>query len=275
MKTKQLTIFVMLLLISAASSLYAQKQITVLHTSDTHSRIEPIDVNVNDPYAGMGGYLRRVAMIKQLREENPGLLLFDCGDFSQGTPYYNMFKGDVEIRMMNLMKYDAVLIGNHEFDFGMENLARLCREADFPIISSNYNVEFTVLNGLVKPYVTFEREGVKIGVLGISAALIGLVQTASCEGVIYEEPIPTANRVAAFLKEQEKCDIVICLSHLGITDDEYFINQTANIDVVLGGHSHSLTPEPRYYMNANGKQVMLMHTGKNGIFVGEVTLTVE
>ena len=147
--------------------------------------------------------------------------------------------------------------------------------ANFPILATNLDVQYTVLNGLLKPYITLNNQGVKIGVIGVTAQLIGLVQNSNCEGVLYEEPVDAANRVAAYLKEVEKCDIVICLSHLGIYDDESFIAQTANIDVVLGGHSHSLTPEPRYYMNSNGQQVMLMHPGRNGVFVSDVQISVE
>ncbi len=276
MKTKQLTIWmVMLLLIGTSSSICAQKQTNILHTSDTHSRIETIDVGADNPDAGKGGFARRLALVNQARAKDPNLLLFDCGDFSQGTPYYNMFKGEVEVKMMNEMKYTAGLLGNHEFDFGLDNLARLCKMANFPILATNLDVQYTVLNGLLKPYITLNNQGVKIGVIGVTAQLIGLVQNSNCEGVLYEEPVDAANRVAAYLKEVEKCDIVICLSHLGIYDDESFIAQTANIDVVLGGHSHSLTPEPRYYMNSNGQQVMLMHPGRNGVFVSDVQISVE
>lgn len=254
---------------------FAQKTITVLQTGDTHSRIEVIDENSQDKYAGMGGYARRMELIDEMRKKDPGLLLFDCGDFSQGTPYYNMFQGEVEIKLMNLLKYDAVLIGNHEFDYGMDNLARLFRMANFPIVCSNYKVEGTVLNGLVKPYVIFEREGVKIGVIGVSPELAGLVPADKCQGVIYEDPIPVANRIATELKTKEKCDVVICLSHLGYGTDKKFIAESVDIDVVLGSHSHTLLEKPETYLNSQNQDVTLFHTYKNGVFVGELKLNLE
>lgn len=143
----------------APDSAQKTKQLVILQTSDTHSRIEPIAVNAADRYAGMGGTVRRATFIKEARKINPNLLLFDCGDISQGTPYYNLFQGEVEVKMMNLMGYDAMTIGNHEFDFGLENMARLFRMANFPVVCSNYDVTGTVLEGLVKPYTTFTAMG--------------------------------------------------------------------------------------------------------------------
>lgn len=154
--------------------------LNILQTSDTHSRIEPISPHAADQSAGKGGVLRRVAFVEHYRAEHPGVLLFDCGDISQGTPYYNMFKGELEVKMMNLMKYDAMTIGNHEFDFGLENMARLFRLASFPVVCANYDVSGTVLEGLVKPYVVLQREGLRIGVFGLSPRLEGLVQASNC-----------------------------------------------------------------------------------------------
>ena len=160
----------------APDSVQKTKQLVILQTSDTHSRIDPIAVNAADRYAGMGGTVRRATFIKEARKINPNLLLFDCGDISQGTPYYNLFQGEVEVKMMNLMGYDAMTIGNHEFDFGLENMARLFRMANFPVVCSNYDVTGTVLEGLVKPYTTFNRNGLKIGVFGLAPKMEGLVQ---------------------------------------------------------------------------------------------------
>lgn len=168
----------------APDSAQKTKQLVILQTSDTHSRIEPIAVNAADRYAGMGGTVRRATFIKEARKINPNLLLFDCGDISQGTPYYNLFQGEVEVKMMNLMGYDAMTIGNHEFDFGLENMARLFRMANFPVVCSNYDVTGTVLEGLVKPYTTFNRNGLKIGVFGLAPKMEGLVQADKCEGVV-------------------------------------------------------------------------------------------
>lgn len=256
------------------------KELLILHTNDTHSRVEPIPVTDPNPeYAGKAGFVRRATLIKEKREKNKDLLLFDCGDFSQGSPFYNMFKGEVEVKLMNVMGYDAGTIGNHEFDFGLDNMARLFQMATFPIVCANYGVEGTVLEGLVKPYVVLEREGVKIGVFGLSPALEGLVQAKNCAGIVFESPIEAAQRVANQLKEEEKCNLVICLSHLGWKgtpySDETLIPNTRNIDIVLGGHSHSLFDETLYYKNMDGKEIPLQQMGKNGAYVGKMTVEMK
>ena len=260
-----------------------QKELFILQTSDTHSRIEPIPPHTADPAAGMGGVVRRATFVKEFRNEHPDVLLFDCGDISQGTPYYNLFKGEVEIKSMNLMKYDAMTIGNHEFDFGMDNMARLFRMANFPVVCANYDMTGTVLEGIVKPYVVLERSGLKIGVFGISPKLEGLVQADKCEGVVYKDPVATAQEMADLLKNKEHCDVVICLSHLGIhsgadESEEYDNNlvvKTRNIDVILGGHTHTNMEHPAIYQNADGKDVPIMHVGKSGVYVGKMKLTLQ
>ncbi len=265
-----------------ALPLSAQQQLTILYTNDSHSRIEPVEAHSADKRsAGKGGFVRRATYIAQARAEDPDLLLFDSGDFSQGTPYYNLFRGDVEVKLMNAMKYDAVTIGNHEFDFGMDNLARLYRLAEFPIVCSNYEVTGTVLEGLVKPYLILERRGVKIGVLGLGVKLKGLVADENCEGVIYKDPVAVSNEIADFLKNQEKCDIVICLSHLGYRSSTYYpdsdqvlAQQSRNIDMILGGHSHTYLEEPEFYTNAEGKEVLVTQMGKNSIYVGRLDVTI-
>lgn len=250
------------------------KTVTLLQTSDVHSRLEPIATNAADEYAGLGGFVRRATMVQELRRELPDLLLLDCGDFSQGTPYYNLFQGEVEVKMMNEMGYAAATIGNHEFDFGIDNMARLFRMVEFPVVCANYDVEGTPLEGLVKPYTILEHGGLRIGIFGLSPELEGLVQADKCGGVVYKDPVVIGNEVAAKLKEVEKCDAVICLSHLGISyDSKHLIPQTRNIDVVLGGHSHTFMQVPDVVLNLDGKSVPLSHTGKNGIFVGRTELT--
>lgn len=257
-------------------------ELYILQTSDTHSRIESISPQAADVNAGMGGVVRRVSFVEQRRAEHPGLLLFDCGDISQGTPYYNMFKGELEVKMMNLMHYDAMTIGNHEFDFGLSNLARLCRLAQFPVVCANYEVAGTVLEGLVKPYTIIERDGVRIGVFGLSPRLEGLVQSSNCEGVGYKEPIGVAREVVKELRDDQHCDVVICLSHLGMlgmdsetAGDELLATETSGIDLILGGHSHTFMEHPAFFRNAEGKEVPVMHTGKNGVYVGELKLILE
>lgn len=259
-----------------ALSGFAQKAktVTLLQTSDVHSRVEPIAANAADKYAGLGGFVRRATMVQELRRELPDLLLLDCGDFSQGTPYYNLFQGEVEVKMMNEMGYVAAAIGNHEFDFGLENMARLFRMAEFPVVCANYGVEGTPLEGLVKPYVIVERNGLRIGVFGLSPEMEGLVQADKCEGVVYKDPVVMGNEIATRLKEVEKCDAVVCLSHLGVSSDvKYLIPETRNIDVVLGGHSHTFMQVPEVVQNLDGKSVSLSHTGRSGIFVGRTELT--
>ena len=256
----------------------AQKRLEILHTNDTHSCIMPLNPNLADTaVAGRGGYLRHVAMLKEERERNPKLLLIDSGDFSQGSPYYTLFKGDVEVALMNRMGYDAATIGNHEFDFGLDNMARLFRMAKFPIVCANYDFTGTVVDGLVKPYVILKRDGLKIGVFGLCPQLEGLVDLANCRGVKYLDPIETGNRVAALLKHDTKCDVVVCISHLGWFDapktgDPQLIGKSRDIDLVLGGHSHTYFKTLRYVRNAEGRDIPVDQNGKSGIFIGKVML---
>ena len=156
------------------------KQLVILHTNDTHSTILPVNPNIdNKDLAGRGGFLRRVNVVKEQRELHPGLLLIDSGDFSQGSGYYTLFKGEVEIGLMNQMGYDAATIGNHEFDYGMDNMAKLFRQANFPIVCSNYDCKGTVLEDLVKPYITMVRDGVKIGLFALAPPLKGPRSTST------------------------------------------------------------------------------------------------
>ena len=275
---KRISIYCLLVvcLIFTASA-QQTKELFILQTSDTHSRIEPINPHAADRYAGMGGTVRRATFLKEYRAEHPDVLLFDCGDISQGTPYYNLFRGEVEVKMMNLMGYDAMTIGNHEFDFGLENMARLFRMADFPVVCANYDVSGTVLEGLVKPYTILKRNGLKIGVFGLASKMEGLVQADKCEGVVYKEPVAVAQEVVDVLRNKEQCDVVICLSHLGIRSnngdsDEKLVTETYGIDAILGGHSHTFMQKPAFYMNADGKSIPVLHTGKSGIYVGEMKL---
>lgn len=273
-----ISLWVCLLVVTAAAQ--STKEIYLFHTNDMHSRIEPFPENYQDTLlAGKAGMVRRATFISQQREIHPDLLLFDCGDFSQGTPYYNIYKGEVEIRMMNEMRYDAGTIGNHEFDFGLENMARLFRLAEFPIVCANYDVTGTVLEGLVKEYVVLHRDGIKIGVFGLGAQLEGLVAKASYGDVKFEDPVSEAQRIADLLKMQEKCDLVICLSHLGWKGEPYsdveLIENTCNIDVVLGGHSHSYFEKPEYYKNLDGVEVSLQQMGKHAAFIGKMVLTLQ
>ena len=257
-----------------------QKQLVVLHTNDTHSCILPLKEALEDTMiAGRGGYLRRIAMIKEERQKAPDLLLFDSGDFSQGSSYYTMFKGDVEIELMNQMGYDAATIGNHEFDFGVDNMARIFRKAKFPIVCSNYDFTGTDLQGVVKPYITLKRKGIKIGVFAICPKMKGLVPQKNYEPLKYLDPAETARRYIDLLRQQEKCDLVICLSHMGWKEstypDEQLIRQIEDCDLVLGGHTHTYMPTLEYTPDRTGKLIPVDQNGKHGAFVGKLILNLE
>ena len=279
MKNKTLIAIAAMLLCVATA--FGQKTLTILHTNDTHSCIMPLGETLADTVqAGRGGFLRRIAMLRQERAKDPNLLLFDSGDFSQGSPYYTLFKGDVEAGLMNQMGYAAGTIGNHEFDFGLENMARIFREAKFPIVCANYDFRGTVVDGLTKPYIILKRNGVRIGVFGVSPKLDGLVDATKCVGVKYLDPIATADKVARELRHDKKCDVVICLSHLGWdmqddVDDADMLAQNHDIDIVLGGHSHSYFTELKYAPNADGKPIPDDQNGKHAVFVGKIKLSVE
>lgn len=272
-------LFIILIFCTHFQSLAQDTQIVIAHTSDTHSRIVPIATAPNDaPEESKGGFARRAAMLHRLRKENPqNLLLFDCGDFSQGSIYYNLFKGEVEIKLMNAMGYDAALIGNHEFDFGTENLAGLVRMANFPFVCSNYDFSGTPLEGLVKPYIIIERAGVRVGIVGVSPKLEGLVGRKYYGNVKYRNPQKAVQPIINLLRKKKHCDLIVCLSHLGYFEqnggDSDFIAKTEGIDIVLGGHTHTEFATPKYLTNKKREKVLLNHIGRDGKWVG--TLTIE
>ena len=277
MKKITTILVLMLLAVVTASAQQKNKSLLILHTNDTHSCITPLNPNLADTLlAGRGGFLRRIAMLKEERQKNPDLLYFDSGDFSQGSSYYTMYKGDVEIGLMNMMGIDASTIGNHEFDFGMENMARLFRKANFPILCSNYDFTGTPCEGIVKPYTIIRRNGVKIGVFALDPKLDGLVSTQNYGTAKYLDPVAKANEWASFLKNKKKCDLVILISHLGWIEndmgDQQVIANSRNIDIVLGGHSHTYFDELRYVKNLDGKDIPVDQNGKHGIFIGKIEL---
>ena len=279
MKRLHLIIFMALLSVLTVGA-KKHKQLVVLHTNDTHSTVMPLNVNLeNKDLAGRGGFVRRVNMIKEERQQNPDLLLFDSGDFSQGSGYYTLFKGEVEVGLMNEMGYDAATIGNHEFDFGMDNMAKLFRMANFPIVCSNYDCKGTVLEDLIKPYITLRRGDLKIGIFALAPKLKGLVFDGNCAGITYLDPAETAQKYIDILRKQEKCDLVICLSHLGWAvsefPDEKFLSLTEGCDLVLGGHTHTYMPTLEYAPDKNGKQIPVDQNGKHGVFVGKLVLNLE
>lgn len=274
---RQLSILIMLLVVAMSAQAQKNKQLVIIHSNDTHSCIFPLNPNLADTLlAGRGGYLRRVAMLEQERRQNPGLLYIDSGDFSQGSPYYTLFKGDVEIEMMNLMRCDASTIGNHEFDFGLENMARIFRKAKFPILCSNYDFTGTPVEGTVKKWTIVKRNGIRIGLFALCPEMIGLVDTAKCQGVKYLDPVTVADHTATFLKRAKKCDVVICVSHLGWDNrgmnDQIMLAGTHDVDLVLGGHSHTYMKELYYSKNAEGKLIPVDQNGKHGIYIGRLVL---
>jgi len=277
MKTRYFLV-ILLALVSLSGQAKKQKQLVILHTNDTHSAIFPINEQLPDTMkAGRGGFLRRIAMLKEERAKNPDLLYFDSGDFFQGSAYFTMFKGDVEVGLMNQMGIDASTIGNHEFDFGLENMARVFKQANFPILCSNYDFTGTVMEGLTKPYIIIKRNGLKIGVFAVCPKLKGLVSDKNCVGVGYLDPGKVALETATMLKQKEKCDMVICISHLGWNsnrgeDDQYMISHSRNIDLVLGGHTHTYMTKLEYWNNMDGKPVPVDQNGKSAVFVGRLVV---
>ena len=264
------------LLAAVTAGAKKHRQLVVLHTNDTHSCILPLKEALADTtIAGRGGYLRRIAMIKEQRQQTPDLLLFDSGDFSQGSSYYTMFKGDVEVGLMNQMNYDAATIGNHEFDFGLDNMIRLFKLAKFPIVCSNYDFKDTELKDIVKPYITLKRKGVKIGVFALCPRMKGLVSTKNYEPLEFIDPAEAARKYIDILRRQEKCDLVICLSHMGWAESEYtdemVLRQIEGCDLVLGGHTHTYMPAP----DKTGKRIPVDQNGKHGAFVGRLVLDLK
>lgn len=280
MKIKDIKVILFVLaLLLPTLSVSAQKHLTILHTNDTHSCVMPLSVHLADTLqAGRGGFLRRIAMLKEERRKDPGLLLFDSGDFCQGSPYYTLFKGDVESGLMNMMHYDAGTIGNHEFDFGLENMARVFKRLNFPIVCANYRFHEYGLDKIVKPYVILKRNGLKIGVFGLSPRLDGLVDHKNYRSTEYLDPVKTAQETADLLKKKH-CDLVVCISHLGWEEkgmgDQEVISHTRGIDLVLGGHSHTYFRQLRYVDNLDGKPVADDQNGKSGIYIGKMKITLE
>ena len=258
-----------------------QKQLVILHTNDTHSAILPINEQLPDTMkAGRGGFLRRLVMLKEERAKHPDLLYFDSGDFFQGSAYFTMFKGEVEIGLMNQMGIEASTIGNHEFDFGLDNMAEMFKKATFPILCANYDFTGTVMEGVTKPWIIIKRNGVKIGVFAVCPKMKGLVSDKNCPGVKYLDPARVALETATMLKQEKKCDMVICISHLGWgsnrgEDDQYMISGSRNIDLVLGGHTHTYMQQLEYWNNLDGKPVPVDQNGKSGCFVGKIVVDLK
>ena len=252
-----------------------QKRITILHTNDTHSRIDPYPPN--DPnYPNMGGYARRAALVKQFRLEDPELLLLDAGDFFQGTPYFNMFGGEAELKLMSALGYDAATLGNHEFDNGVYGFNQAFGHASFPFVNSNYDFSDTVLKGKVKPYIILERNGIKVGIYGLGIELRGLVAPSMFAGLKYNDPVEVARSTEETLKNKHKCQLIICLSHLGFNydygkvSDVVVARQTRWTDVIIGGHTHTLLDPAVNETNLRNQEVIIGQTGFGGVRIGKI-----
>ncbi len=255
-------------------------KITILHTNDVHSHIDPFPEN-DSKYPGLGGVARRSALIKKIRAEEQHVLLLDVGDTFQGTPYFNMYGGEVEFKMMSDMGYDASTIGNHDFDNGMDGLVKQLPNANFPLLCSNYDFSDTPLNNKTQPYKIFDKGGIKIGVFGLGIELQGLVEKKLYGNTVYLDPVPKAAYYGRLLKEEKKCDLVICLSHLGYKykeekiSDEVLAKQSSNIDLILGGHTHTFLDEPVRYKNRDGKEILVAQVGWAGIKLGRIDYYIE
>lgn len=252
-----------------------KKHITILHTNDVHSHIEPF--GPNDPInPNMGGVARRATLIGQIRDENPNTLLLDAGDIFQGTPFFNFYGGELEFKLMSLLKYDASTIGNHDFDNGIDGLYSQLPHADFDFISSNYDFRNTVMDTQVLPHRIFIKDGVKIGIFGLGVKLIGLVNSHLFKETKYLDPIEIATDMARILKEEKRCDLIICLSHLGFKyksdkiSDVKLAKATKNIDLIIGGHTHTFLEKPEVHINKAGKEVLINQVGCFGLFLGRV-----
>lgn len=271
---KTISYLLLSLFLLSGPALIARERLVILHTNDTHSRIEPLPPT-DRTAPGMGGVVRRASYIDQVRSENEQVLLFDAGDFLQGTPYFNLFKGEVEIKAMNLMHYDAATLGNHEFDYGLAILEKVVRQAAFPIVSSNYDFSGTALAGLVKPYLVLKKGKLRIGVIGIDVQPKGLIAADNYNGMKFLDPEETANNLAEKLRREEKCDLIICLSHLGYSADVRLAESSRNIDLILGGHSHTYLQEPTEQRNRDHRPVMIYQTSGRGAYMGRMDITME
>lgn len=258
------------------------KHLTVLHTNDVHSYIDPFPpTHPKNP--NMGGVARRAALIESIRKENSNVLLLDAGDIFQGTPYFNYYGGELEFKLMSMMKYDLATLGNHDFDNGIEGLHKQLPNAEFEFVSANYDFKNTVMNGHVNPYKIFHKEGIKVGVFGLGIRLEGLVDKKSYKETIYNDPVGISQDMSRILKHEQKCDLVICLSHIGYkykedTDkicDVKLASLTKDIDLIIGGHTHTFLDKPSVIKNLDSQDVLVNQVGCYGINLGRIDFYFE
>ena len=254
--------------------------ITILHTNDTHSQIDPLPAN--DRNAGKGGVARRATLVKRIRKENPNTLLVDAGDVLQGTPYFNFYRGEVEYKAMSAIGYDAGTLGNHEFDNGVEALAAALKFANFEIVSANYDVKGTMLEGRVKPYAVKTLAGIRVGLFGLGISPVALITPENFKGITYIDPLIAARDAVKTLREKEQCNLVVCMSHLGYSatprrnetiGDSQVAAQVDGIDFIASGHSHLFMEKPVEQRQPCGAKTLIFQVGKSGINVGRVDFT--
>lgn len=253
--------------------------ITILHTNDTHSQIDPLPAN--DRNAGKGGVARRATLVKKIKRENPNTLLVDAGDVCQGTPYFNFFKGEVEYKAMSAIGYDVGTLGNHEFDNGVESLAAALKFANFDLVSTNYEVKGTALEAIVKPYVVKTLGGIRVGLFGLGISPAGLIAPTNFTGVNFLDPVTAAKDAVKNLREKENCSLVVCMSHLGYSEnprqgtvsDKVVASQVDGIDFIAGGHTHTFMEKPVMQKQPCGAETVIFQVGKSGINVGRVDFT--
>ena len=253
------------------------KKITILHTNDVHSHIDPFPVD-HPKNPNMGGAARRAAIIESIRKEEKNVLLLDAGDIFQGTPYFNYYGGELEFKLMSMMQYDIATMGNHDFDNGIDGFYAQLPHAKFDFVSANYDFKNTVLDGIVKPYKIVFKDGIKIGVFGLGVQLDGLVDKKLYKETVYNNPIEVAQDISRILKEDHKCDLVICLSHLGFKykdepekpSDIVLAKNTKYIDLIIGGHTHTFLDKPVIEKNSDGKEVLINQVGCYGVNLGRI-----
>ncbi|HHV04551.1 MAG: metallophosphatase [Bacteroidales bacterium] len=245
------------------------QDVVIVHTNDFHSQIEPF---VSGRDAGTGGLLSLSGYLEEMRKEHPDLLYLDAGDYNQGTPYFNLFGGMVEVESMNALGLDATVLGNHEFDNGLEDLVKRLKKADCHILCANYDIRYRPLRRIVKPYVIFNLGQKKVGVIGLTIDLKGLTSNEVLRRMHYKDPIQIANRLASRLK-RKGCDLIICLTHLGLKGDIELATQSRTIDLIIGGHSHTFLKEPVIQPDMDGKKVVIVQTGAYGVYAGRIDIT--
>lgn len=262
--------------LSSFTTAPTSKTITILHTNDVHSHIDPFSPD-DANFPNMGGVSKRAVLIDKIRKENPNTLLLDAGDIFQGTPYFNFYGGELEFKLMSKLKYDAATIGNHDFDNSIDGLYAQLPHAKFPFLIANYDFSNTIMDTHTKPYKVFMKDGIKIGVFGLGIELAGLVDPTMYKETKYLDPTEAAQDMSRILKHEEQCDLIICLSHLGYQYDSIkkisdlkLAQATQNIDLIIGGHTHTFLPKPTIVKNADDKNMLVNQVGKYGINLGRI-----